>query len=167
MKLISPSIEYEQSYLEAINEFEPQERVVTPSRPLDGEPFEEFVKYKISQSNGLNLPAGYVPSAELWLIDNGEFIGQANIRHKLNDWLLEIGGHIGYWIRPSKRKKGYGREILKLALVEARKIGLKDVLVTCDVDNIGSRKVIEASGGKLENIVPNGQNPLKMRYWLT
>ncbi|HZE87234.1 MAG TPA: hypothetical protein VE090_03425 [Methylomirabilota bacterium] len=61
----------------------------------------------------------------------------------------------------------YGKEILKLALPQAKRLGITKVLITCDDTNIGSQKVIEANGGILENIVENGvENPRKRRYWL-
>ena len=136
-------------------------------QPEKGQSFAAFAQNKIDQSHGIDLPSGFVPSTEFWLIDKDEFIGRTNIRHTLNDWLLQIGGHIGYWIRPSKRGKGYGKKILELALQEAKKLGISPVLVTCDITNKPSGKIIEANGGKLENIVPNGpDNPPKKRYWI-
>ena len=90
--------------------------------------------------------AGYL------LLNYSEFIGRVSIQHTLTDHLKE-GGHIGYYIRPSKRKLGYGKKILELSLVEARELGLRKVLVTCDNDNICSQKIIEANGGILENVV--------------
>lgn len=168
MQLVIPSLHYKQQYLAAIEESK-QERVgsLLP-KPEPGQSFEEFIQYKLNNAKGIDVPEGFVPSTELWLIDNDEFIGRTNIRHRLNnDWLFQIVGHIGYWIRPSKRGKGYGKKILKLGLKEAKKLGISDVLVTCDVGNESSRKVIEANGGILENIVPNGpDNPQKRRYWI-
>ncbi len=102
-------------------------------------------------------PPELVPETWLWLVDGDEYIGRASIRHELNDELLLVAGHIGYEIRPTKRRQGYGTQILALALERAREMGIYKVLVTCDTDNFGSRKIIEANGGKLENEiqVPN------------
>jgi predicted acetyltransferase len=167
VKLVIPSIQYEQEYFDAIEESKHEAGMTLLPQPEIGQTFEEFVQNKIDQSRGINLPEGFVPSTEFWLIDNDEFIGRTNIRHYLNDWLLQIGGHIGYWIRPSRRGKGYGTKILELGLQEAKKLGLANVLVTCDITNQPSGKVIETNGGVLENIVPNGQdNPPKKRYWI-
>ncbi len=79
----------------------------------------------------------------------------------------DVGGHIGYRIRPSERRKGYGTLILALTLAEARKLGLPRVLLTCDQDNIASARVIQANGGALasEGYSPQTQT-LVSRYWI-
>jgi predicted acetyltransferase len=111
------------------------------------------------------LEEGRVPMSEFWLVDGNKFIGWVKIRHELNKELLKQGGHIGYAIRPSERKKGNGTKILKLALIFAKQLGLSRVLVTCDDDNLGSAKIIENNGGVLENTIEN-EGKLKRRYWI-
>lgn len=168
MQLIIPSINYEKSYLKAIDEARDETGTTLLSRPMKNQAFEDFVQQKKEEAQGLHLPLGWVPATELWLIDGGEFIGWVNIRHTLTDSLLQVGGHIGYWIRPSKRNLGYGKEILRLALPEAEKLGITKILLTCDDTNIGSQKIIEANGGILENIVDTSKgHPKKRRYWIT
>jgi predicted acetyltransferase len=66
----------------------------------------------------------------------------SNLRHNLNDNLYICGGHIGYGIRPDQRRKGYATKILKLTLIEAKKKGIENVLVTCNPENLGSVKAI-------------------------
>ncbi|MCR4306172.1 MAG: GNAT family N-acetyltransferase [Candidatus Daviesbacteria bacterium] len=167
MKLVLPAVKYQKSYLEALEEAESEAGPVVLAKPELNQSFEEFVKRKIEEAKGLHLPEGFVPATELWLVDKDEFIGRASIRHQLTENLLKIGGHIGYYIRPSKRKMGYGRMILKLALKKTKKLGFPRALVTCDATNTGSCKIIEANGGILENMVENGKdNPLKKRYWI-
>jgi predicted acetyltransferase len=83
-------------------------------------------------------------------LSDGKLVGRSDLRHRLNPALEIIGGHIGYDVRPSERRKGFGTLILKLIMEKARKIGLSEVLVTCDTDNIASAKIIEKNGGKLE-----------------
>ena len=169
MQLVYPSVQYKASYLAAVEEAKNEVNpfLTTIAKPKDNQPFEEFVKGKTQQSQGLNLPEGWVPATELWLIDNDELIGTVNIRHFLTDHLLQLGGNIGYYIRPSQRKKGYGKEILKLGLAHAKRMGLTKVLLTCDDTNIASQKIIEANGGVLENIIPTEEgHPNKKRYWI-
>lgn len=167
MQLVLPSVKYEQSYCQALEEGKDEIGITVLRKPKVAESFSEFVKNILGEAKGLNLLKGWVPASEFWLVDKGEFIGRVSIRHTLNDHLLKIGGHIGYYIRASKRKMGYGKEILKLALLKAKKLGLKKVLVTCDEGNIGSQKIIEASNGVLEDIVEVGNSyPRKKRFWI-
>ena len=106
-------------------------------------------------------PAGWVPSTTLWYVDGSEYLGRLNIRHRLTPWLLERGGHIGYDVRPSARNNGYATSMLGDSLPIARRLGIADVLVTCDVDNSASRRVIEKNGGQLED-----ERGGKLRFWV-
>ncbi|HEX9131349.1 MAG TPA: GNAT family N-acetyltransferase [Ktedonobacteraceae bacterium] len=126
--------------------------------------FSSFVQGLRDQKDRTKLKPGRVPSSDFWLIDNNEFIGRLSIRH---EFLLKMGGHIGYEIRPSKRKRGYGTEKLRLGLEKAKELGLRRVLVTCDEDNTGSKKIIEHNGGKFENAIEmEGDTVKKLRYWI-
>jgi predicted acetyltransferase len=130
-KLIIPSIDYQASFLNALDEYH-QENLPgyeKYSRSQLEKDFWGFLDQLRGESYGLNLPPGYVPHTEYWLIDNDEYIGRVDIRHQLNDHLEKIGGHIGYNIRPTKRRQGYGRLVLKLALTKAKHLGLNRVLV--------------------------------------
>lgn len=101
-------------------------------------------------------------------MEGDKYLGRTSIRYTLNDRLREYGGHIGYEIRPSEQRKGYGTLILRLALTRARELGLERVLVTCDVDNYGSRGVTENNGGVLEGEfeVPQYHDKPIGRYWV-
>jgi len=92
-------------------------------------------------------------------------VGRASIRHELNKYLFNYGGHIGYGVRPQFRRRGYAREILQQSLKYIRGLGVEEVLITCLDENIGSVKVIESCGGTLENIVDLEGKPLR-RYWI-
>src|SRR3954451_11732855 len=106
-------------------------------------------------------PAGYVPSTTLWWVDDDEYLGRLAIRHRLTESLLNLGGHIGYDARPSARRRGHATAMLRASLPVARDLGIDKALVTCDLDNVGSRKVIENNGGVLEDIRDG-----KRRYWI-
>lgn len=96
------------------------------------------------------------------------WIGLLTLRLHLNEQFLHSGGHIGYVVRPSKRRCGYGTALLRLGLDKARERGLQRVLLTCNETNIGSRKIIETNGGQFENaVVVEGQEDQKLRYWIT
>ena len=92
-------------------------------------------------------------------------VGMIDIRHTLNEYLLKFGGHIGYSVRPSERRKGYAGEMLRLALLECETLGLSKVLVTCDSENEASARTIRANGGVLENRIPEGDG-FTERYWV-
>ena len=92
-------------------------------------------------------------------------VGIIDIRHRLNDYLLQFGGNIGYSIRKSERRKGYAKAMLSLGLAECRNLGLEKVLITCDKENISSAKTILACGGVLENEIAEGCR-ITQRYWI-
>ena len=104
---------------------------------------------------------GYVPSTTLWWVSGDEYLGRISIRHRLTPELLEVAGHIGYDVRPSARRRGHATAMLAAALPVARALGIDPVLVTCDEDNVGSRRVIEANHGVLED-----QRGIKLRFWV-
>jgi predicted acetyltransferase len=96
--------------------------------------------------------------------DRDRLIGAVNIRHYLNESLKRSGGHIGDGIRPSERRKGYATEMIRLALIECRKLGIEKVLMTCDKDNIGSAKSIIKNGGVLTGEFINEDGEIEQKY---
>lgn len=96
-------------------------------------------------------PAHFVPSTTYWWTEGDTYLGRVNLRHRLNEHLSETGGHIGYDIRPSARRKGHGTAMLAAVLPRAAALGIDKALITCDAQNTASRKVIEANGGVLED----------------
>lgn len=98
-------------------------------------------------------------------LDN-RLIGMMDLRHNLNNPVLrEWGGHIGYSVRPDERGKGYAKEMLRLDLIQARKLGIDRVMITCDRDNVASEKTILANGGILEKEIMVEDTPMK-KYWI-
>jgi predicted acetyltransferase len=106
-------------------------------------------------------PPHHVPCTTLWYVQDNEYLARLAIRHRLTPELLEEGGHIGYDVRPSARRQGHATRMVRLALPIARGIGIARVLITCDQDNLASRRVIEKNGGVLE-VERKG----KLRYWI-
>lgn len=107
------------------------------------------------------LPPGLVHHTVLWFVDGPQWLGRLSIRHHLTPPLLELGGHIGYVIRPSARRRGHATRMLTQALPTAARLGIDPALITCDSDNEASRKVIEAVSGELED-----ERHGKLRFWV-
>jgi predicted acetyltransferase len=117
--------------------------------------FNAYVQKRIDHKAGRNLPAGWVPWTEFWLVKDGRVLGTSSLRHQLTPALEEFGGHIGYVIRPTERRKGYGTEILDLTLHKAAAMEIRHVVITCDDVNIASARIIEVNGGRLKDIIWN------------
>jgi predicted acetyltransferase len=132
-----------------------------------GEAWPVYLERVESGRLGVDLPDGWVPSTFLVAEVEGQVVGRVSIRHELNAFLQQFAGHIGYGVRPGFRRRGYATDILRRSLEVAASIGLARVLVTCDVDNLGSATVIERCGGVLENVVPGPEGSVsKCRYWV-
>ena len=129
----------------------------------------DFIKKCKDYESEDTLPEGRVIATQFLLIricDN-RLVGMIQVRHYFNDYLEKYAGHIGYSIRPSERRKGYAKQMLKMTLPFCREIGLDKVLITCIDGNIGSEKTILANGGVYESTIhdPNENVELK-RFWI-
>jgi predicted acetyltransferase len=168
-QLIKPSRLLEASHRSLIREFTERDEELVPwvlAEVCDD--FEKYVSRLEQHSSGVDLRPGFVPSTTFWLIDvSKEILAVSNLRHELTPFLLDYGGHIGFGVRPSARRHGYATEIVRQTLVKARKLGIEDVLVTCDKDNIGSAKAIMNNGGELwdERYMREHSCTLQ-RYWI-
>lgn len=164
--LVRPSAQYAASYLAALREALPESKI--PPAKIDEmeRDFPAHLAKLESRRNGDEFTE-YVPQHTFWLVEGERFIGFINVRTRLTEKLARIGGHIGYEVRPSARGRGYASQMLGLALSEARTLGVERVLITCDEENIGSRKVIENNGGRAPEraTIPDWPKPI-LRYWI-
>jgi predicted acetyltransferase len=130
-----------------------------------GEAWKSYVR-RLDEIRGGHVPPDRVPGTFLVAEVDGTLVGRVSIRHELNDFLANFGGHIGYGIRPAYRRRGYAGAILRQALDVARSAGVSRVLLTCDDGNDASASIIERAGGVLEDIrvAPDGIG--KRRYWI-
>lgn len=171
LHLVKPDIKYKERYIDMLQEWhvsgeEPEPWVLKE----DYSDFPAMVQKFEDQSQGIGIPAGFVSSSTFWAYDDttDQIVGAVNIRHALNEFLLAAWGNIGYGVRPGQRRKGYATAMLKLALVECRRLKMNSVLLGCYKDNIGSARTILNNGGMLENEVAlDGMDRLIQRYWIT
>ena len=172
--LAQPSMRHARSFVAALREgFRrgAQERMSERRiRQIEGD-FAGYLAAIADQRGSIRLPTGEVvpkvPFSVFWLAEDDEFIGEAQVRHRLNAYLIKEGGHVGYGIRPGRRRQGYGKLILALALEKCRGLSIERALITCMQDNVASARIIEANSGVLENVIdhPAGRGLLR-RYWI-
>lgn len=167
MRLLRPSIEYKQQVLDYKKEFmENGDDLAGTSYLQEYDIYEEWMKFVLDNEKESTKYTEVTGSVFLAVNEeDNKLIGIINIRHSLNEYLYNYGGHIGYSVTKNQRRKGYAKKMLKMALGECKKLEMNKILVTCDAENIASAKTIKSCGGILENeILNNGK--LTQRYWI-
>lgn len=169
LKLILPMPEHKDQIMDYKREF------IENGDSMDGtaglnrfDTFEEWYGAVCDNSREETVREGLVPATTLLAVSvhDNRLIGMIDIRHRLNGYLYNVGGHIGYSVRKSERRKGYATEMLALGLKECVKLNIKRVLITCDKDNIASAKTILNNGGVPENEIQRRDHTIQ-RYWIT
>ena len=166
--LVKPDLSYADEIIKYKEESLAESPVINGSAGLDRFSsieiwFEELKKRSCEDT----VPKGLVPSSTYLAVREKDnyIVGMIDIRHYLNEYLTQVGGHIGYGVRKTERNKGYAKQMLKLALEKCKELKIKKVLITCDEDNIASEKVILSANAKLEDIRNvDGEN--KKRFWI-
>lgn len=173
LKLIFPEEKYWSSFQEGLQEFKNAPTPYDIGQIKKGLEFENFADYNMYSKNaqlGIPLKPNYVAHTNLWLIHDEKFVGLFDIRHALTESLKLCGGHIAYAIIPSERKKGFATQGLRLCCQYAHNIlGLHDVLITCNTENIASyktmKKVMLEYGG-MEATPAMIDNHAEKRVWI-
>lgn len=161
-------MEYKEAYKEMMLEWEKTNEHIYPGAIRRGADYNNWLEILESYRKNETCPSDLVPSDTFFLVnEDNRLLGAISIRHYLNEQLLRFSGHIGYGIRPTERRKGYAIAMLKLALEKCRDMGIKQVLIICDKDNIGSAKTIIANNGILENELVEDNGNIVQRYWIT
>lgn len=127
--------------------------------------YRQWLAYCNDMHLGVNIPKGLVPATTYFVIEENKIVGVLNIRHRLNDALLQSGGHIGYSVAVSKRRQGIATKMLQFALKQCRTFNIDQVLVTCNKENIASKRTIERCGGILENEITIDDKTI-LRFWI-
>jgi len=162
--LVAPTERVHVSYLAALADFQAQSAHtdLDIDELRDAARFRGYVDALIAQAEpDTPRPTGYVPETVLWWIDGATFLGRLSIRHDLTAALSRIGGHIGYEVAPAARRRGHATAMLGAALPFAARLGIDPALITCDRDNIASRRVIEHHGGR-----PDAPFERTLRFWV-
>jgi|HubBroStandDraft_1064217.scaffolds.fasta_scaffold98252_3 predicted acetyltransferase len=162
--LVQPTSDVRVSYLAAIDEFHAEGRYLHLDTPTLADPgrFRVFVAGRLAAAASGTPRGPYrVPETVLWYVEGDRFLGHLSIRHELNQWLFEQGGHIGYDVRPSARRRGHATAMLVLSLPIAHAMNIDPALVTCLSENVASRTVIERCGGVFEDMRYG-----RRRYWM-
>ena len=168
--LVKPDLSYADEIQRYKKEFLEDEPIINGSAGLDRfSTVEDWLEELKKRSNKDTVPEGLVPSSTYLGIRKKDnyIVGMIDIRHSLNDFLLQVGGHIGCGVRKSEKKKGYAKQMIKLALEKCKelKIEKEDFEITRDEENIASEKSIIACGGELEDIrTVDGKN--YKRFWI-
>ena len=167
IRLLEPTAAFRDEFLSLLQEHQEAGENV-PNAALARTDFAAYVQHLQAQSQGRDLPAGYVPMTTFWLVqDNQMVLGESQLRHSLTPNLEAYWGHISYRIRPTQRRKGYGTLLLKLTLEQARTRSIERVRVICDQDNIGSAHIIERNGGRLSGYGVDPRNGKHTsQYWI-
>ncbi|MHB0879138.1 MAG: GNAT family N-acetyltransferase [Anaerolineae bacterium] len=169
LALCSPTVSLRDEMIAVAEEFRlAGERYLQDQRLLMASDFAGYVRLLAGHACGVGLQPGWVPYSTYWLLLDGcTVVGISSLRHHLTPTLEDLGGHIGYMIRPSYRRRGCGTAILALTLAKAHARHLGRVLVTCDSDNAGSARIIEKNGGRLasQSYTPLNHKEVR-RYWI-
>lgn len=170
IKLVAPTLDMESAASDYIREHaEHNEPDLHGAALLEKLSYADWIKQLENNSKEETVTPGWVQSSTFFGIreSDGKIIGVIDIRHKLNDFLREYGGHIGFGVRPTERRKGYASEMLQLALQYSKTIGLEKVMLACYKENEASRNTILKHGGKLEREFTHTDGKEVQVYWIT
>ena len=180
IRLVDPAPRYQREFLDAADEFTAEGNgrysgivalaadasfpgiTFTRGGLEDPAEFARYTAYLLAERRPETArPEGWVPYTVKWIVDRGVYVGRISLRHRLTDPLYSWGGHIGYGVRPSARRRGVATEALAQMLRVCAERHIDPVLVTCDIDNVASRRTIEHNGGVYEDTRQG-----KLRYWI-
>ncbi|GAA4067465.1 GNAT family N-acetyltransferase [Amphibacillus indicireducens] len=168
MRLEKPTVDLKNEYIEFYQEWKNSgEKMIPFVIEKDPADFDAMLNYLSDCEKGIEPQGSWIAkNSTFWLVDHNKIIGVVNIRHSLTEQLFNSGGHIGYGIRPTRRKQGYGTKMLLLALLKAKELKIGKALLVCYPTNIASKKVILNNGGQKDNDFIDQQNNTLNRYWI-
>jgi predicted acetyltransferase len=170
-KLVKPSSDFKDSYLEALKEFHQEGRYTYNKTPELSADFEAFIQNLNADRGEPHQPLQEwvepVPETVLWMVKDMNYLGTVDIRHRLNWHLEKWGGHLHCVLRPSMRGKGFGRKMLLKAIPFINYLGIEKALITVNPNNNIAIRIIESCGAIFEDELPETKRfPARRRYWL-
>jgi predicted acetyltransferase len=180
LELQLPTLHHKQAAENFKSEFlKMQEPVIYGSALFDQMEYEQWLIHNANNRQESTVIAGWVTATTFFAVRKRDLkiVGMIDIRHNLgNEFLAQYGGHLGYSVRPSERKKGYATEILKMGIEYAKSLSIERLMIACFSDNIPSIKTIEKCGGILSETkpyangqlvnIPNSEEKLVNIYWI-
>ena len=170
IELVRPTPEHKESAEDFRQEFyDCGEKIINGSALLDRLEYGNWIEHIRKNSNPETVTKDWVVFDTFFVVrkSDGRIVGIIDIRHNTdNEFLSKYGGHIGYSVRPSERRKGYATQMLQKALGYAKSIGLTEVMLGCYSDNLGSIRTIEKCGGVLTETKPFLDGKPMNVYWI-
>jgi predicted acetyltransferase len=166
VRLVTPSDALRSPFFRLVADVQHAEEDFAPIAAVLPDTFDAYLARLDGMRTGSVATRAGVPISTFWLLDDaGEIVGFSTLRHRLTPALTEYGGHIGFAVRPSARRRGVGVALLAQTLDRARDLSIDRALVTCDVANLGSRGVIERCGGVLDAEYVPSHTPVPIRRY--
>jgi len=180
LELQLPTLNHKQAAEKFKSEFlEMQEPVIYGSALFDQMEFEQWLGHNTNNRQKSTVNSGWVPATTFFAVRKRDqkIVGMIDIRHNLeNEFLAQYGGHMGFAILPSERKKGYATEILKMGIEYAKSLNIDKLMIACFSDNLPSIRTILKCGGILSETkpytdgqlvnIPNSEEKLVNIYWI-
>lgn len=158
-KLVTPTIKYKRKAIKYIKEHNKYNSRINGSGLLYEyvDNYEGWLK-KLDHERSIVADNVFVPNETYFLVreNDDKIIGMVNLRTELNERVKNSYGSIGYGIRPKERRKGYNKINLYLTLLECQRRGIKNVILSCEKDNIASSKSMLALGAVFDKEIFNG-----------
>ncbi len=166
IQLIRPSVARVASYFAFLAELAAAGEQVWPARPGPAETPEAFVARLLRGEVAPDPP--HMPQTTYWALAGEDVVGHIGLRHRLNAEQAELGGHIGFTVRPSHRARGLAKEMLRQVLRTPKAQEIGRLLLTCAPDNVASNRTIRANGGVLERTIFVARIGRETNlYWIT
>lgn len=162
LKLVRPGPAHEHAVMDYLAEF----RAAGENHVNGSGGLHRFDSYAAWLKSLGETPPGEIRQTTFLSYDGEKLVGAVAVRHGLTAQSARRAGHIGYSVRPSKRRMGYGKAQLRLALDECVRLGISRALITCAQTNVASAATIAAFGGVEDAPSIDDDGTVLRRFWV-